>query len=207
MTTNTDTPKKSNKLLKGGIAAAAAVALLLGGAGTFALWQDVADFGVESPITAGNLHFTGDPSDGEWTLTSADGQTISDVDPSAVFIVPGDVLTYTVDGLGITGTGNTLDAQLGVHWGDSPAGSNPEDVALYNNLVTAFTLSDGDLDQTVTSSSTIPLDINSATAQSWELGTVTVTITFNDVDGLTAQNGTVDLNGFGLTLNQVLPNS
>ena len=54
-----------NKLLKGAIAGAAGVALLLGGAGTFALWNSSATV-TGGNIDAGNLHVADSGTAGTW---------------------------------------------------------------------------------------------------------------------------------------------
>ncbi len=69
-----------NKLTKAGIATAAGIALLMGGAGTLAFWNDQAEL-AGGTVNTGHL-----------TLTSnGDGAWDEDLD----FIVPGDTVTYT----------------------------------------------------------------------------------------------------------------
>jgi alternate signal-mediated exported protein len=79
-----------NKMVKGSVAGAAGVALLMGSFGTFALWQE--QVGVEgSSVTSGKLAITaGDPvwkdestkAPQKWTSTNA-------------LVVPGDTITRT----------------------------------------------------------------------------------------------------------------
>lgn len=69
-----------NKLVKGSLAAAAGITLLMGGAGSLALWNDSTD------STAGSI------STGELNITSAgDGAWAQDI----TLWVPGDTDTYT----------------------------------------------------------------------------------------------------------------
>lgn len=90
-----------NKLTKAGIATAAAVALLMGGAGTLAYWNDTADLDGASTITAGQLNVEASGA-GAWT-------GISDI--ADYRIVPGDTLTFTQD-IVVTAEGDTLVANL-----------------------------------------------------------------------------------------------
>lgn len=69
-----------NKLVKGSIAAAAGITLLMGGAGSLAIWNDSADTSAGS-IATGELNITS-TGPGAW----ADGITLW---------VPGDTDTYT----------------------------------------------------------------------------------------------------------------
>ena len=64
-----------NKLLKGSIAGAAGIALLLGGAGTFALWNDTAAAS-GGTVQSGNLSvvLNGSPA---WKDISPDSATTS----------------------------------------------------------------------------------------------------------------------------------
>lgn len=69
-----------NRLVKAGVAAAAGIALLMGGAGTLAYWNAQADLSAGT-INSGHLTLTSN-NDGKW-------------DKSLAFIVPGDKVTYT----------------------------------------------------------------------------------------------------------------
>ena len=80
------------KVMKAAIAAGAAGALLLGGAGTMALWNDskTVDAGT---VTTGHLRLTTDAAEGVWADESADDAN-ADFDPAIDHIVPGDTVTY-----------------------------------------------------------------------------------------------------------------
>ena len=85
-----------NKLVKGSIAAAAGIALLMGGAGSLAYWNDSATVNAGT-VTSGVLDVnTGTP--GSWS-------------PSIAKIVPGDTVTYTQQ-LSLTATGDNLKATV-----------------------------------------------------------------------------------------------
>jgi len=92
-----------NKLMKGAVAGAAGIALLLGGAGTFAVWNATASI-EGATIKSGNLAITAN-SAGVWQ----DGST--PVDLATYKIIPGKVLTYTQT-LDVVADGNDLTATL-----------------------------------------------------------------------------------------------
>lgn len=103
------------KVMKAAVAAGAAGALLLGGAGTYALWS------ASSEVDAGTVttgHLTLDTATpGTWVDSSADAADTA-FDPTSDHIVPGDTVTYTqvvtigADGKNLKGalTVGTLDA-------------------------------------------------------------------------------------------------
>ncbi|MCU1425251.1 MAG: alternate-type signal peptide protein [Microbacteriaceae bacterium] len=95
-----------NKLIKGSIAGAAGIALLLGGAGTLAFWNDDAII-TGATITAGDLDVApvASPAAGDgWKR----GTTVIP-NITGYKIVPGDVLTYT-QSFDVTATGDNLKA-------------------------------------------------------------------------------------------------
>lgn len=182
-----------NKLLKGSIAGAAGVALLLGGAGTFALWND--DATVDSgTITAGTLTVVeGIGTTDGWS--SADGGTIADI--GAFQIVPGDVLTY-ITTLDITAEGDNLSAELAI----DPRSIVPSSLAA----------ADAALADSLTETATVSVDGSAAAATqaiSPDAGTQTVTVavelTFPSAlpaDDNLAKSGSVSLESFAVTLTQ-----
>jgi len=99
-----------NKLVKGSIAGAAGIALLLGGAGTLAYWNDSATLSGAGTVTAGTLDL-GTAADGVWTATNG-SITTTDVDIDGFLIVPGDTLTFTQT-IPVSATGNNLRFEVG----------------------------------------------------------------------------------------------
>jgi len=98
-----------NKLVKGSIAGAAGIALLLGGAGTLASWNSsVSDAGSAATITAGTLNVAPSTTAGVWS-----DQVGPIADISAYRIVPGAKLTYTKT-FNVTATGNNLKGTVAV---------------------------------------------------------------------------------------------
>ncbi|MCU1598916.1 MAG: hypothetical protein QOK08_262 [Actinomycetota bacterium] len=123
-----------NKLVKGAVATAAGVALLMGGAGTFAYWN--ASTGITGgTIVAGQLTVAdATPSNGVWTVQTNGTGTGVVVALSSYKASPGDVLTYTKS-VKITATGDNLTAKLSLAPG-SIAGStlSTPDVSLASYL-------------------------------------------------------------------------
>ncbi len=101
-----------NKLVKGSIAGAAGVALLLGGAGTFAVWNDTVSL-TNPNIQSGQLSIdrVGANGNGKWMDGATDVTTkIAD---GTYRIVPGTTLKYT-ERLNVTAIGDNLSASLTV---------------------------------------------------------------------------------------------
>ncbi len=86
-----------NKLTKAGIATAAGIALLMGGAGTLAYWNDSVGLAGDA-IQTGHLVLSSN-EDGAWT-----GGDIE-------YFVPGDTNTYT-ETLTVDALGDNLDVEL-----------------------------------------------------------------------------------------------
>ena len=95
-----------NKLLVRAIAGAAGLTLLLGGAGTFALWNSSTSI-AGGTITAGALTVVDNAAAGVWKSGA------TEIILSTYKIVPGDVLTYTKK-VDITATGDNMVATLAV---------------------------------------------------------------------------------------------
>ena len=92
-----------NKMAKGALVTGVGVALLLGGGGTLAVWNQAANADAGT-IVAGDLNLV--PGEGVWT--NAAGTT---VDTASYKVVPGDALTYTQP-LDITLVGDLMEAKL-----------------------------------------------------------------------------------------------
>lgn len=183
-----------NKLLKGAIAGAAGLTLLLGGAGTFALWNDSAS------ITGGNIQ------SGELTLAGGGAGVWKDAANATILtiadykIVPGDVLTYTKD-LTVTATGATLKADLDIAAGSIVAVVDGANQVANDALATSLT------DQAVVTAKVADVLISNTAyavpANATTTIAVTVTITFpSSVSGTTGMLGSVNLSDVGVTLTQ-----
>lgn len=167
-----------NKLTKASIAGAAGIALLLGGAGTLALWNDSANLTVGS-ITSGTLTIS--DSAGTWDVNAPD------------LWVPGDSFTYTGT-LAISATGDNLAATLDVDLDDFVTGNNND---FADALDVSFTATGSGISlnagtyEVAPGAGTVSVD-------------VVVTVTFPaTIDETTAQGLTVNLNGINFVLQQV----
>jgi len=190
-----------NKLLKGSIAGAVGVALLLGGAGTFANWNSSAAAGSNATISAGTLVLTPSSTAGIWK------SGVTTIVPSAFTAVPGDVLTYTKT-VNITATGNNLVATVGLVPGAFTAKNSavPADVSLAGYLTKT-----AKIDVTGTGiTGTAPAYVVTAGAAGITnlAAVVTVTITFpksgtvGDVTEDGTKLGAVNLSDLAVTLTQ-----
>lgn len=172
-----------NKLIKGSIAGAAGIALLLGGAGTLAYWNDSATLGNAGSITAGTLDVTA--GTGAWTTNGVAGK--------AALIVPGDTLVYT-ENLTLSATGDNLKFTVS----DNVAG-----------LVTAGSISGAVVTPSVvvkSGSTTVTPGAGGVytASQGTNAVTVTVTVSFpSTVSGLTGQGQTLNLGTAAVTVTQV----
>lgn len=96
-----------NKLIAGSIAGAAGIAILLGGAGSFALWT-ATDTVNAGQIKAGTLTLDA-VGTGVWTNVTNTPTAV--IDPATFKIVPGNTLEYSQD-LTIVASGDDLSAIL-----------------------------------------------------------------------------------------------
>lgn len=183
-----------NKLVKGAIAGAAGIALLLGGAGTLALWNDSATIAAPGTINAGTLTIaaTAPATDG-WQTASGTA-----VDLSTYRVVPGDTLKY-VKTFTVTATGNTLSATVALG------------ALAITAATTGDTIANGNLAAYLTKTAAFTVDGVTTTTISGKTGTQTVVVTATMVfpKSTTAgfenntKNGVVNLANFTIALTQV----
>jgi alternate signal-mediated exported protein len=201
-----------NKLVKGAIATAAGVVLLMGGAGTFAYWNSSVGI-TGGTIVAGNLLVSdATPSDGVWTVQKNGTGTASTVTLSSFKASPGDVLTYTKT-VKITATGDNLVAKLSLAPGSIVAastGNAAANTALAADLTQAASISaTGTGIVAVTSGAnagTYTITPGAGAGISAQSVTLTATITFpkSATSGVedAAMLGSVNLSGMAVTLDQ-----
>lgn len=177
-----------NKLLKGAIAGAAGVALLLGGAGTFALWNTTAVVNSGS-IASGTLTLAAGAT--TWRDISPD-KTAANIPTIGSFkIVPGDKLELT-QVLTVNATGDNLKATLSV-----------DDTTITGALKTS--LSPIVVTATGTGVTAGSLANTYAIASQATASTVTVKVIIelpSTVSGATAQAQSLDLSVLGFKLAQ-----
>lgn len=97
-----------NKMIKGSIAGATGVALLMGGFGTYAVWSDESVQTGDS-ITSGNLDVQANAV--SWTDNAATPNTLGNVNDWNLLMVPGDVVTRTQT-FTFTGAGKNLKGAI-----------------------------------------------------------------------------------------------
>jgi alternate signal-mediated exported protein len=163
-----------NKLVKGSVATAVGIALLLGGSGSYALWSQSVN------VNAGSV------SSGKLTLVSAgDGAW----DQSIAKIVPGDHLTYT-EHFTVTAVGDNLTASLS------------SNIASITNSVTGSTATT--TFAVVDSSSAAVTPVAGVYTLGEDTYTVTATVVVDFPSAATGgQNGTINLSSIAISLTQV----
>jgi len=182
-----------NKLLKGSVAGAAGVALLLGGAGSFALWNSTAEANVGS-VASGTLSIdlVGAAT---WKDISADATVPAIADIADFRIAPGDTieLTQKVD---IDAVGDNLRATLSYDKLSLDV-ATAKDQALLDELVITLDATGGANVVRIPGTQTFAVTPASSTSTV----TVTVKITFpSAVTGAT--DGTVDFSELAFKLQQ-----
>lgn len=187
-----------NKLTKGAVAGVAGIALLLGGAGTFATWNAAAAVS-GATINAGTLAVSA-AATGTWK-----DATGSIANLSTYKIVPGAVLTYQQD-ITITAIGNNLVATLALGPGAiTAASSSTADKALAIALGSTAVLSMSTAPGITGSGASYT--VSSASLKSPTTVTVSVTINFPKSVTAGAENGsmsgTVSLAKMNVVLTQI----
>lgn len=183
------------KITKGAIAAGAAALLLVGGGGTFMSWND--DIGMEgNGINAGTLSLEAE-GDGQWSLNA--GPAFDDV--STVTIVPGDVLEFT-QSVTINATGNNIQGTLTLQDGSITGVGGPDsaDAQLATALTNGAAYSVASTSDGLTGTDGV-LSFSGEGPYEADLSVV-LDFDFESVNGEAAQNGTVNLSGVGLALQQ-----
>ena len=172
-----------HKPLKGAIALGAAGLLLLGGAGTYALWSDSVEL-AGGTINSGQLEFVS-ASAGVWRDASAGapGTVISDI--STFLIVPGDVLTYSLTTT-LRAQGENLAATIAA----DPTSIDGDADLLADLDVTTVVTSAGDPITTITEDN------------DGDVIDVVVTVAFDATSGNESQLDQIDLSELELTVNQ-----
>lgn len=172
-----------NRKTKGALAAGAGAVLLLGGVGSYALWNDTENLGGSS-IDTGNLALT--CTAGGWTDQSSDGVGGTTVHPATDLMVPGDTWQYKGT-CTPTATGKNMNAWLKVKL-DAGTATPPAGVAITTQVGTGAL----GAPVQVTGSGT-PLDVIVNVA--FDAGTT----------GTTSTNSPVSVAGIEMSLDQLRP--
>lgn len=195
-----------NRNAKGAIAVGAATLLLLGGGGTFALWN------TSSTVNAGTVesgHLTASPFTGSWVDQNGDAFA-----PATDSAVPGDVLTYTAtstisaEGQNLEFTAfidpTTIQAALAAGWTLNPADIDVS-VTTASGFTAAVAASGSDYSPAGLPTNIDVIGLSAPTAT----GTLTYSfkISFGSNSGAGVDNSTHDntsvLDGLTLTVQQV----
>lgn len=101
-TTGDVSKKRAGMALRGALAGATATAVLLGGFGAFALWEDNQNLGLTANLQTGRLEIVDVSLDGSWEFAGdIDGEhdglvgVGAPIDPAVFRVSPGDVLEWT----------------------------------------------------------------------------------------------------------------
>ncbi|MBT2503580.1 alternate-type signal peptide domain-containing protein [Curtobacterium sp. ISL-83] len=178
-----------HKILTGTIAGAAGVALLLGGAGTFALWNANASSAASS-VASGTLTLSAN-NDGAWTdITNGHSTPIN---PSTALMVPGNTYQVTQT-LTIGATGQDLKANL-TYANQSITGDAALLAATTKTL--AVTSTSASVVQSPSTANTFVVSPSSATS------TVKVVFTIAlPSSATTGQGGSINVGALAFTLTQ-----
>jgi len=169
------------KLITGAVAGTIGIALLLGGAGTFALWNTSTPISAQT-VTAGHLNLTA--ATGSWKTSG--GTAIANI--ANYKIIPGQTIVYTTT-LTVDAVGDGIKAQL-----TSPtlSGTGGLDGIVTKTLAVTSTTA------TATSGNNLTFGAGTSTVN------VTVTIAFPDVNGTTGMDLNTALSAINFTLAQTL---
>lgn len=191
-----------NKLLKGAIAGAAGVALLLGGAGTFALWNDAAVVS-GGTIATGTLSIVPTVAAATWTDISPTVASGTTFDPSTQRLVPGDKVKLT-KAVTINTTGKNLKANLS--FDPTSITTDPALASLLTYTLAATPVVASGSATVTQVGTTNTFTITPGTAATTTVN-VTFTVEFLDTTGTTGQAlaTAANLSGLKFTLTQVRP--
>ncbi|WP_133162868.1 alternate-type signal peptide domain-containing protein [Arthrobacter glacialis] len=183
------------KVMKAAVAAGAAGALMLGGAGTFALWNATDDLDDAGTVTTGHLTMTTVPASGAWEDISVPATPVA-FDAISETIVPGDTVKFTQN-VTISAEGKNLSGELVI---GNTAAAIPADLAGHVTVAVAATTSGPNISvvgNTITFSKpgtyTVPVTITVAFAKGNLTDAKTPAVTMDEA---------IDLPALSLTLNQ-----
>jgi alternate signal-mediated exported protein len=177
------------KMTKGAIVTGLGVALLLGGGGTLAVWNDTAE-STAGTIASGNLDLTAKP--GQWTDGAGKKITVG-TEGGSYKVVPGETLTYTQE-VNPTLDGDKLEATLKVTGVDTLKAHNSKNITVTEPVLTN---TEGKvLPSTVlTKANTKDMPVTAKTTFSFSI----------DADKQENTNGTWDFSKIGYYLEQKAP--
>lgn len=174
--------------VKGVLASAGAVAVLVGGTGTLAFWTDTVTVPGDTGITSGTMTLTDTTSGGcgstGWVLDASESPAGGAFVPASDLLVPGDELSKTCT-FTVGATGDHLRATIGV---SAPLVSG--------TLASALTAG-----ATFTSAGSPVTTITSA--DDGATVTARITVTFDPASGNATQSKVADVGDYAVTLSQI----
>ncbi|HET6653474.1 MAG TPA: alternate-type signal peptide domain-containing protein [Nocardioides sp.] len=176
-----------NKMIKGSVAGATGIVLLMGGFGTYALWSDSADMEA-SKVTSGELDIAA--GDVHWNDLSTQGTDDWDPNNSNHLVVPGDTITRTQT-FAVKGTGKNLEGTVTFAPGAETNNAIGVDVDV--------TSDNAEVTETAAGSNNFAFDAPFST------GTMKVVVTYTlpqSTDGQVGQNVTASIAESTLTIAQ-----
>ncbi|NYE96576.1 alternate signal-mediated exported protein [Psychromicrobium silvestre] len=188
-----------NKVAKAGVAAGIAGILLLGGAGTYALWQDskTVDAGT---VQTGQLKLNLGAA-GVWKDVSTDVTGAPTIDPATFKLVPGDTIAFTQN-LTILASGNNLKGQLTIDQSTVQAA-----IPVAWQPYITITVAPANLPAGITNTAGV-LSFSAPGSYTFDVG---ITVAFakgtnaSGTDDETIENQSANLNGLALKLEQIRP--
>ena len=205
-----------HRYAKGGIAVAAGAALLLGGFGTFALWNDSANLDAGT-VASGELSLTAGPTSKGWylyngTSTDPDDYTGTALDLDDYRVQPEDELVFVAKGIGLTATGGRLFYTLDVDLGPDGVDANgfvigtPELYAVAGStpLPTPTNATTGQYAGVTAGTPVYSVDAGDGTVSGTYDVAILVSFATNNTPG--EQNAQLDLSGAALEVQQVIEN-
>lgn len=174
--------------VKGALAAAGAVGVLVGGTGTLAFWTDTVTVPGVTGITSGTMKLTDTTVGGcgsvGWVIDASESPAGGAFVPASSLLVPGDVLSKTCT-FSVAATGTHLRATIGV--------SAP---SISGTLASALTVA-GTFTKAGSPVTTLTSADDGATV------TATITVTFDPASGNATQSKVADVGDYGVTLSQI----
>lgn len=188
----------NNKMIKGSVAGATGIVLLMGGFGTYALWSDSATL-PGSDVTSGELTISAN-NDAAWS----DGSGAWDADSD--LMVPGDIVTRTQT-FTVTGTGKNLSGTISLSGGDvTKSGTMSTDTPPVDLLDVSLVVTASDDDVVIEPNLATTGDPNDFVFDGpFTGGVLTTVVTYalnEDAEGADAQKATAEMAATTITIAQ-----
>jgi len=187
-----------NKMIKGSVAGATGIVLLMGGFGTYALWSDTSSMEANG-VTSGEL----DIASATATWADASGDSTTAWNPASDAIVPGDVIERT-QVFTVTGSGKNLEGTIDLTGGavDKAAFAKSPGPGNWLTVDVDVTSSGGGVNETAPGSNAFVF------SAPFDTETLTAVVTYSFDEATTAQqaqDATATMAATTFTIAQVRP--